>query len=553
MMTPSRKNGQKNPLYSLAALAERDHSVVEVINRAAAQLPDGERRQLYAALLTPPDPDAPTPEPSQEAPVLLTDMGNARRFARQHRGRVAYVKAWGWLVWDGHVWYRDETGQVMQLAKQTAHELYGQAGQELNKAKDQIDEIEAAQAQGDSDRLKAAKTAKSAAERKSKEWLAWAIKSQSAPRLAAMLQLAQDEPECVSTPDSFDTSPMLFNVENGVIDLQTGVLLPHKPDLKMTQLSPVVYDPQATCPTWHAFLERIFDHNDELIEFIRRAVGYSLTGVISEQCLFFLHGKGRNGKSTFISALSGILGSYGKRTPSDTLMLKQVGGVTNDLARLAGARLVVAAELAEGRRLNENLVKDMTGGDKITARYLFHESFEFYPQYHLWMYGNHKPTITGTDEGIWRRIRLIPFDVTIPEGEVDKELPHKLEIEYPGILAWAVQGCLEWQRSGLPAPEAVARATREYREEMDILGAFIAERCIRLSTAQVTKIALYNAYAEWCKAGGLNALPEFVFKRKLKEDLGLVPDGREGGTGRALYQGIGLLADEDRERQVEML
>ncbi len=552
-MIKNNGNGHTNPLESLSRLAQADPAIVRVINQAAERLPDPERRSLYSALLTPPS-EHPLDESqaNNPHPVLLTDMGNARRFAQQHHGVAIYVQSWGWLVWDGAVWTRDDTGKVMQLAKATAHALYDQAREELDRAKDSIGEIEHAQEHGDEASVKRGKERITEAQRKSREWLVWAIKSQSAPRLAAMVDLAKDEPECVSSPDQFDTDPWLFNAQNGVIDLRTGSLIAHRPDYHITQLSTLIYDPQAACPTWLTFLDRIFGHDLELIEFVRRAVGYSLTGIITEQCLFFLYGKGRNGKSTFISALSGLLGSYGKRTPSDTLMVKHhEGGVTNDLARLAGARLVVAAELAEGRRLNENLVKDMTGGDVITARYLFHESFEFSPQYHLWMYGNHKPVITGTDEGIWRRIRLIPFNVTIPEGEVDRELPKRLEGEYSGILTWAVNGCLEWQRSGLPAPEIIRQATSDYRREMDILGAFISDCCIQRDFATVTQQELYRSYTDWCNSGGLNPLPKHIFARKLSEDLGIATSGREAGTGRAIYKGLGLLTTGQAEAENE--
>ena len=248
----------------------------------------------------------------------------------------------------------------------------------------------------------------------------------------------------------------------------------------ITKLAPVNFEPDAACPRWLEFLSRIMDGNEQLIDFLQRAVGYALTGETSEQCLFIFYGSGANGKSTFLQTMSYVLGDYSMSTPTETLLVKRRGAIPNDVARLKGARFVIACEADAENRLAESLIKQMTGGDTISARFLHQEWFDFEPTHKVFFGTNHKPVIKGTDYAIWRRIRLVPFEITIPEGERDKNLPEKLKAEADGILAWAVQGCLVWQQQGLGVPEEVKAATDSYREEMDILGEFLKDRC-RLS------------------------------------------------------------------------
>jgi putative DNA primase/helicase len=442
-------------------------------------------------------------------PYKLDDIGNGERMAARHGRNIRYVKEWGWLVWNGKYWQPDR-GEVARMAKETARSIAGEAAG--------ID---------DDDRYKAI--------------LKHAAVSASASRRAAMIEACASELGIPAKPAEFDRDPWLLNCQNGILDLRTGELQPHDPGALMTKIAGTDYDPAAQAPIWQAFLERIFNGNQELISFLQRAAGYSLTGNTGEQCLFFAYGIGANGKSTFNGALQAALGDYAVKTPTDTLMLKYGDtNATNDQARLAGARAVFAAELAEGKRLNEPLVKDLTGGDIITARFLHKEFFEFTPVFKLWIYGNHKPIIRGTDEGIWRRIKLIPFMVTIPEGERDLGMPDKLRGELAGILAWAVRGCLAWQREGLRIPAEVTEATADFRAEQDTLATFLAECCVINPLASVTAGELYAEYKNWATESGLDPMSKITLSRRLAE-RGYSTNGREPGSGRAVYTGLGLL------------
>jgi putative DNA primase/helicase len=309
----------------------------------------------------------------------------------------------------------------------------------------------------------------------------------------------------------------LLNCQNGTIDLRTGELLPHRMEDFITRLAPVDFEPDARCPRWLEFLNRIMDGNQHLIDFLQRAVGYALTGETSEQCLFIFYGGGANGKSTFLQAMSHVLGDYSMSTPTETLLVKRRGAIPNDVARLKGARFVVACEADAENRLAESLIKQMTGGDTISARFLHQEWFDFEPTHKVFFGTNHKPVIKGTDYAIWRRIRLVPFEITIPEGERDKNLPEKLKAEACGILAWAVQGCLVWQQKGLGVPEEVKAATDSYREEMDVLGEFLKDRCRQSPDARVSSKELFEAYTAWCEANGQEPVGQRAFVSALKE------------------------------------
>jgi len=476
--------------------------------------------------------------------IHLTDMGNSRRFAQQHAGKIHYTEAWAWLVWSGKKWEQDDIGRVWRRARQTVKSIYKEAESALDKAKAEIRNIEQAQEKGDIEAVEAATKRGREAQDLGNKLLAWALKSQGTARIDAMLKQAKSEPEIATRPGEFDRSPWLLNVRNGILDLRTGNLKPHDPGAKLTKIAGAAYDPAAKCPTWQAFLTRIFDGNQELIDFLQRAAGYTLTGDVGEQCLFFLYGTGANGKSTFTGALQDVLGDYAMKTRAETLMLNRHDAIPEEIAQLAGVRFMLAAELGEGQKLNESLIKDLTGGDKLRGRLLYQKSFEYYPIAKPWLYGNHKPIIRGTDEGIWRRPKLIPFLVTIPESERDRNLPEKLRVELPGILTWAVQGCIAWQRGGLRPPGVVIAATDEFRNEQDVLAAFLADCCIINSLATVTAGELYQAYKAWAQESGLDhPLSKIAFSRQLGE-RGYRVNGRQPGNGRAYYQGLGLLKDD---------
>jgi len=335
--------------------------------------------------------------------------------------------------------------------------------------------------------------------------------------IAGMLKLAESESGIAVSPNALDANHWSLNVLNGTLDLHTGQLRPHGPLELLTKVALVDYDPQAQCPTWDAFLFHVLGEDAELRRFVQKAVGYTLTGSTEEQCLFMLYGSGANGKSTFIQTLSALLGDYARQTPTETLLIKPGDAPRNDLARLQGARFVAAVESESGKRLAEVLVKQLTGGDTITARYLYGEYFDYMPSFKVWLAVNHKPVVQGTDHAIWRRIHVLPFVVTIPEAQRDKRLMEKLQAELPGILRWAVEGCLAWQRERLEAPAVVRRATRDYRAEMDVIAAFIKECCVQGPEQRVGATTLYKEYQGWCSQTGEQVVTQKAFGTALAE------------------------------------
>ena len=444
----------------------------------------------------------------------LTDMGNALRLVNLHGRDLRYIPEFRkWLVWDGGRWLMDEDGEIMRRAKNTASAIYLEA---KNAAE--------ASEQGMADKL-----------------ASHASKTQSANRIKAMIELAQSEPGIPVRTTELDQDNYLLGVTNGVINLRTGALREPRQEDHITKQAHVAYEPNAQAPLFIAFLKRIMGGNQALVDFIQRAIGYSLTGDTGEQCLFFLHGSGANGKSTLLNAIKELLGDYAMQCPAETLMVKQSGGnIPNDIARLRGARFVATSETEDGRRFAESMIKQLTGGDVIAARFLFAEYFEFTPNFKIWLGANHKPVIRGDDYAIWRRIRLVPFTVTIPPEERDKNLPEKLRNEYPGILAWAVQGCIAWQSQGLNPPPEVIAATDEYKSEMDLIGMWIEECCVTVPHATAQASVLYGNYKRWVEDNGGYPLSSTKFGLKLG-DRGFPKEK----SGTVVYRGIGLLDTSD--------
>ncbi|MGY8863886.1 MAG: DNA primase family protein, partial [Pseudomonadales bacterium] len=288
-------------------------------------------------------------------------------------------------------------------------------------------------------------------------------------------------------------------------------------DLYLTKKATVCFDPEARCPTWHTFLHQVLGGDEEFIRFIQKAVGYSLTGDTSEQVLFFLYGVGANGKSTFVNTLQTILGDYAQQAQVSTFMAKGKGAINNDIARLRGSRLVATTETEEGSRFNESELKQLTGGDTITARFLHQEHFEFKPNFKLWISGNHKPYIQGNDIGIWRRIKLIPFEVSVAPDEQDKDLTTKLLAESSGILNWALEGCRMWIEEGLGGCKIVDKATKAYRSEMDVISGWVNERCILDINAEAPSSVLYESFRLWAHENGEYVVNNRKFKQKLLE------------------------------------
>jgi putative DNA primase/helicase len=337
--------------------------------------------------------------------------------------------------------------------------------------------------------------------------------------------------------DELDQNNELLNLKSGTLDLKTLESREHRREDKLTKLAPVTLDPEAKCPLWLAFLDRVLDKDVELISFVQRAIGYSLTGETSEHVLFLLHGTGANGKSTFIETILSLLGEYARPAEFRTFLTSESEKVRNDLAGLVGIRFVSAVEVGDGKQLDEAVIKQITGGDTITTRFLYEEFFDFRPRFKLWLAANSKPEIRGVDEAIWRRVLLIPFEITIPKEERDKELGAKLKAELPGILAWAIEGLRAWQKDGLKPPEKVIAATNEYREEQDFLGPFLDEKFERGEKLFVSNAELNSVYEVWA---GRDAVKQRTLARMLKA-RGFKQDLRKiNGEAKRGWVGLGL-------------
>ncbi len=438
----------------------------------------------------------------------LTDLGNAERFVDQHGESVRFCHPWGrWFIFDGRRWVADDSGLVEAMMKTTVRNIYH----------------EAAEADTDKERKAIADHAK---------------RSESRARIADALHLARSETGIPVSPAQFDADPWLLNCENGTVDLRTGELREHRRADLITKLAPVEHDPLAAAPVFLAFLERILP-GDTLRRFVQRVVGYAATGNVSEEILVILHGSGANGKSTLVNVVMEALGDYAQQTAPDLLLVKR-GAHPTELADLFGARLVASVEVDEGRRLAESLVKQLTGRDPIKARRMREDFWQFYPTHTVFLATNHRPEVRGTDHAIWRRLRLVPFAVTIPKPQQDRTLAEKLRAELPGVLRWIVAGCLEWQLEGLGEPDEVKAATVQYREDMDILGDFIAVRCTVHPNARAGATPLYNAYKSWCEENGEAAVPQRRFGLQLGE-RGFEKDK----VGTVVWHGIGLRHDGD--------
>jgi putative DNA primase/helicase len=364
-------------------------------------------------------PECASPIDDDCCPPAFTDEALTLRFTEKHGAELRYVATWGrWLMWDGSVWRFDETLRAFDLSRAICR----QASIECNKPR--ISSVVA-----------------------------------SAKTVAAVERLAKADRRHAATASQWDADAWLLNTPGGVVDLRTGKMRPHNPDDYMTKI--VAVAPGGECPLWGQFMKRITGGDRELQDFLQRVAGYSLTGITREHALFFGYGTGANGKGTFLNTLTGILDGYAAIAPMETFTASQNDRHPTDLAMLRGARLVTAQETEEGRRWAESKIKALTGGDPITARFMRQDFFTFTPAFKLFIAGNHKPGIRGVDEAIRRRFHLVPFTITVPLKERDPELAEKLKAEWPGILAWAIQGCLEWQRIGLSPPKAVQSARRK--------------------------------------------------------------------------------------------
>lgn len=431
----------------------------------------------------------------------LDDMGNAARFYDLFGEDFRYNYAdKGFLYWDGKRWTADLDGRVEEAADKAVEAMSQEAEYYASEGSEEL----------------------------KKAFAKHISKSRSNHSKNNMLREVQHKLPVL--PSSLDRDKMAFNLSNGTLSLRTGELSPHSRERLITRLSPVEFSESAECPLWTKFLDEIFAGDEELIRYVQKAVGYSMTGETTEQCVFFLFGTGSNGKSTFLEVLHSIFGEYVMNIQPETIMVKNnVGGsINSDIARLKGARFVTTVEPNEGMRLNEGLLKQLTGDDTVTARKLYGNEFEFKPEFKLWLATNHKPILRGRDEGIWRRIHMIPFMVHIPDERKDGRLKEKLEKEFPGILRWAIEGCRLWQKEGLSKPKAVLDITGEYRREMDAIAGFIEERCEVGEGLSVKSSVLYKAYSDWCEANSEFKLSNRKFSMELDRKFSRVK--REDGN-----------------------
>ena len=409
----------------------------------------------------------------------LTDAGNAERLAFYQGENLRFCWDWNkWIWWDGRRWDLAKGNEMARrLALDTARGIL------MN---------EAAKIQDDSE--------------KRSLLVKWSLASETSSRLNAMIQVAQAIEPFPTYAKNFNANPWLATCLNGTVDLRTGKLGPHNPYDLITKICPVNYDPDARLKLWESFLETVTNGDESLMEFLQVAAGYSACGDIGEEKLFFIHGDAATGKSTFLETVKSALGEYAQTSDFETfLKRKDVGGTRNDIARLNGARLVASIEVDEGQRLAEGLIKMLTGGDTVSARFLYQESFEFVPQFKLWLAANHAPRIKDDDNAIWRRILRVPFDHAIPKENQDPKIKATLrnpEIAGPAVLAWLVKGCLRWQKKGLAVPEIVERATEDYRADQDPLKDFFEDCCEFDPTAFVPVSELRSAYDQLCKENG---------------------------------------------------
>jgi len=447
-------------------------------------------------------------EQLQKGLLQFTDTTNAYRLLAKYGKDIRYNALWKkWLVWNGSHWEMDDGYLIHDKGLHIIRGIYD----ELLKTADYRDRLDIEK---------------------------HAMQSESARRRKALIEVASWIPELNIKTDCLDKDPWLFNVKNGTIDLRTGEFREQRQEDYITRIANVEYDQNADCPAWKQFIMEIMNYHTDLIHFIQNAVGWSITGDTSEQTMFILFGTGANGKSTFLNTVMNLLGDYAIATPTETFMRKKGEQITNDIARLRGTRFVTTTEAEHGRRLSEPLIKQITGNDRMTARFLYGEFFNFVPTFKIWMATNHKPVIKGTDHGIWRRIKLIPFTTRIEEEKQDKHLEQKLMLEGPGILNWLVEGAKRWCNEGLKTPTVIIRATDEYRAEMDVIGNFIKERCMQKPGVSIRARELFKCYQGWCDENNEHAVSERFLGLRLKE-MGF--DQKRMNDGR-YWQGIQIRA-----------
>lgn len=417
-----------------------------------------------------------------ELDTLRNQVAASIHFARAARGDWAYCPDLkGWMQWTGRRWEDDQSGAIRHMVAEVLEDMMNDAN-----------------------------------EKEDKQQFGWLNKMMTFTNLGQIANLAMSELSVGI--GEYDRAPMLFNVANGIIDLTSGELMPHDRDMKFRHLSDVVYDPDRDCPTWMSFIDTVSDGNEELANYLQRVVGYSLTGQTTEQCFFILHGPGANGKSVFLSTIRMLMGSYAATISSKTLLeSSNNANQTYELAQLATTRYIETSETEVNSKMAEGLVKTVTGGEAISCRHPYGRPFSYVPRFKLFLATNHKPMIHGTDQGIWRRIKLIPFQHTIPAEKRDKNLLRKLANELPGILNWAVMGCQDWLSTNLDQPQVITDYTSSYQYEMDPVQQFI-EECCKIGDIHRSKAStLHQEYRNWAERNGYRSMSHTSFGQIMGE------------------------------------
>ncbi len=442
-----------------------------------------------------------------------SDLGNARRLVAAHGQDLRHAPQLGrWLVWDGRRWSADLTGEAARRAKDSAESILDEARANSNQV-----------------------------------LFKQGIKAQSHAGIVNALALASTEPGIPVLVDDLDSDPWLLTVANGTLDLRTGQLRAHSRADLITRITDIEWDPTAICPMFDVFLAAI-QPDPAVRAYLQRGTGYALTGVVTEHTMLINYGLGSNGKTTLAKVQEDLLGEHATPASPKLLVAEKHEQHPTAIADLQGRRLVISSEVEEGHRLDEALVKQLTGGDRLKARHMRQDFFTFTPTHKIWVGCNHKPKIRGADHGIWRRIKLIPFTITIPDEDQDKHLDTKLHAELPGILRWAVEGCLDWQRrGGLDAPAAILEATEQYRLGEDTIATFLADTCTRNTMLKAASSTLYETYKKWCAEQGIqHPLTQKALAGRLREQ-GL--ENEKDRTNRAWWLGIGLNTTEGQEPQ----
>jgi P4 family phage/plasmid primase-like protien len=446
----------------------------------------------------------------------LTDLGNAKRLIHLFQTTLLFCPTHGaWYVYDDSRWKHDLDGAVARYAKATVGTIFDEAAVETDP--------------GRQTNLRR-----------------HALRSESSRALSAMVSLASTELEVAIKSERLDADPWLFNVQNGTLDLKTGQIHDHDRTDYITKLSNITYDPKAECPLWDEFLSYVMEEDQEVVEFIHRFFGYCLSGLVTEQVLLFMEGTGGNGKTTALLMIMHVLGDYAIQGAPGLLLAKRNESHPTEVADLEGTRFVANSEVEKGKPFAESLIKQLTGSDKIRARRMRQDFYEFEPTHKLCIAANHRPIIKGNDEGIWRRVIRIPWNVQISPEKKDPFFLDKLKKESPGILRRLVEGCLEWQQHGLNPPEKVLVATEEYREEMDVLSDFMEELCIIGESHRIAQKELYLAYVDWCEELKQKPQNYRLFNRQLKERDYKTITTSVNGSALRVWQGISLRKDRAR-------